>query len=186
MNKVNTFNILFLLVFSFFSTAAFAEKNDRHETSGEYFDDIAAIIEGAIIEVVDHTADRARDVVRKNTGIDLYRRGYSRGRDHKPLPECAADEARRELHQLQDEYNREIVKLEEELDRKLAKAEAEFEREAAREDKAEKVYEKREQLEKKVDEAYANFDEKIAKQNHKFDEKRDSIVNRERGSDRCR
>ncbi|MCH9049105.1 MAG: hypothetical protein IH836_09265, partial [Proteobacteria bacterium] len=33
--------------------------------------------------------------------------------------------------------------------------------------------------------AYAKFDEKVARQNRKFDEKRDSIINKERGSDRC-
>ena len=186
MNKYNAFNIIFLLIFSLASNAAFAEKKDKSGGSDEYIGDIAAIIEGAIVDVVDHTVDKAKDIVRENTGIDLTRRGYARGRDHKPLPNCASDEARRELNQLQGEYNREISKLEEELDRKLAKEEAEFKREAAKEDKAEKVYEKRGKLEKKVDEAYANFDEKVTKQNRKFDEKRGSIINKERGSDRCK
>ncbi len=186
MNKYNAFNIVFLLTFFLSSNAAFADKKDKSGESDDYLGDIAAIIEGTITEVVDRTVDKAKDVVRENTGIDLERRGYSRGRDHKPLPQCASDKARRELNQLQDEYNREIHKLEEELDRKLAKEKAEFKREAAKEDKAEKVYEKRGKLEKKVDEAYAKFDEKVAKQNHKFDEKRDKIINKDRGSDRCK
>jgi len=185
MNKYNAFNIVFFLIFSLSSNVAFADKKDKSSESDEYFGDIAAIIEGAIVDVVDHTVDKAKDVIRENTGIDITRRGYARGRDHKPLPSCASDEARRELNQLQSEYNREISKLEEELDRKLAKEEAEFRREAAKEDKAEKVHEKRGKLEKKVDEAYAKFDEKVAKQNRKFDEKRGSIINKERGSDRC-
>jgi len=185
MNKYNAFNIVFLLVFSLSSNAAFADKKDKSGGSDDYLGDIAAIIEGAIAEVVDHTVNKAKDVVREHTGIDIFRRGYGDGRDHKPLPGCASDEARQKLNQLQGEYNREISKLEEELDRKLDKEEAEFEREAAKEDKAEKVYEKRGKLEKKVDEAYAKFDEKVARQNRKFDEKRDSIINKERGSDRC-
>jgi len=185
MNKYNVLNTVFLLIFSLTSNAAFADKKDKSSESDEYFGDIAAIIEGAIVDVVDHTVDKAKDVVREHTGIDLIRHGYTRGRDHKPLPNCASDKARRELSQLQNEYNREIRKLEEELDRKLAKEEAEFKREAAKEDKAEKVYEKRGKLEKKVDEAYAKFDEKVAKQNRKFDDKRGSIINKERGSDRC-
>ncbi len=185
MNKYNAFNTFFLLIFSLSSNAAFADKKDKSGESDEYFGDIAAIIDRAIIDVVDHTVNKAKDVIRENTGIDLTRRGYARGRDHKPLPGCASDEARRELNQLQGEYNREIHKLEEELDRKLDKEEAEFKREAAKEDKAEKVYEKRGKMEKKVDEAYAKFDEKVAKQNRKFDEKRDKIINKERGSDRC-
>jgi len=186
MNKYNAFNIVFLLVFSLSSNTAFADRKDKSGESDDYLGDIAAIIEGTIVEVVDRTVDKAKDVVRENTGIDLERRGYSRGRDHKPLPQCASDKARRELNQLQGEYNREISKLEEELDRKLDKAEAEFKREAAKEDKAEKVYEKRGKLEKKVDEAYAKFDEKVDKHNRKYDEKRDSIVNKGRGSDRCK
>jgi len=185
MNKYNASTIAFLLVFSLSSNTALADRKDKSGESDDYLGDIAAIIEGTIVEVVDRTVDKAKDIVRENTGIDLERRGYSRGKEHKPLPKCASDEARRELNQLQDEYNREIPKLEEELDRKLSKAEAEFEREAAKEDKAEKVYEKRGKLEKKVDEAYAKFDEKVAKQNNKFDEKRDKIINKERGSDRC-
>ena len=185
MNKYIVFKFVFLLIFSLFGNAAFAEKKEISGELDDFLGDIATIIEEALIDVVDSTVDKAKKVVRENTGIDLTRRGYARGRDHEPLPKCASDEARRELNQFQDEYNREIRKLEEELDRKLAKAEAEFKREAAKENKAKKVYEKREMLEKKVDDAYAKFDNKVAKQNRKFDDKRDRVINKEHGSDQC-
>jgi hypothetical protein len=65
--------------------------------------------------------DKAREVVYRNTGIDVVQEGYSRGRRHKPLPREASDETRRELVQLRREHDRKIKKLEEELDDKLDK-----------------------------------------------------------------
>lgn len=185
MKKYSNSIIVFLLVFPLFNNTILAEQKGKSAASNDNLGDISAIIEETVREVVDHTADKAKDVVRENTGIDLERRGYSSGNKHEPLPGCASDEARRELNQLQREYNREVRQLEQELDKKLTKAEDEFEREASKENKAEKVYEKRKHLEKKVDDAYAKFDKKIALQNDRYDQKRDRIINKERGSQQC-
>lgn len=186
MKKHSNSIIVFLLISPFLNNTILAEQRGKSAVSDNHLGDISAIIEETVREVVDHTADKAKDVVRENTGIDLEQRGYSSRKAHEPLPECASDEARRELSQLQNEYNREVRQLEQELDKKLAMAENEFEREAAREDKPERVYEKRKRLEKKVDDAYAKFDEKISRQNSRFDQKRDRIINKQRGSQQCK
>ena len=157
-----------------------AEDTIKRETS-RILDEITATVERAVSEVVDEAAEKARGVVRENTGIDLKKRGYDLRGDHKPLPRGASVETRRELEILQAEHDREIHKLQEELDRKLAKARGEFEREAAKEKKVEKVHEKREKLQRKVDAAYAKFDDKVSAENRRFDEKRTKIVEREVG-----
>jgi hypothetical protein len=171
-----------LLVFILFTLSGNSLSAGATDTADDYLGDLIA---ETISDVVDSTVERAKGVVREKTGIDLSRHGYVKDRKHRPLPGCASDEAYHELNRLQDEYSREIRKLEEELNRKLSKAESEFEREASREDKKEKIREKRITLEQKVDDAYAKFDSKVAAQDRKFDEKRSSIINRERGSERC-
>jgi len=134
------------------------------------------LVEGILRDVIDQTSEKAKEVVRKNTGIDLKKRGYEHGKKHEPLPSGASDKMRRELDQLQKKHDRKIQKLEEELDRKLTKARNKFKREAAKEDKPEKIAKKRAKLEKKVNEAYAKFDKDISKENRKFDEKREKII----------
>lgn len=144
-------------------------------------DEISAAVEAAIEDVVEGTAERARTVIRDNTGIDLEKRGYGRDVEHERLPSGARAEVRRELAQLADEHDRELRALERELDRDLSKAQAEFEREARREDKVDKVREKRRRLQSKSDAAYAKFDTKVAELNRRYDEKRHAILAQERG-----
>ena len=124
--------------------------------------DIEELIQDSVSE------DKAREVVYRNTGIDVGQEGYSLGRRYEPVSRNASDETRRELVQLRREHDREIKKLEEELDKKLDQAEKEFRREAAKENKRDKVNEKRRKLEAKVDEAYAKFSEKVDEENRRF------------------
>jgi hypothetical protein len=121
--------------------------------------------------------DKAREVVYRNTGIDVGQEGYASGGRHERLPRNASDETRRELVQLR----RDMIgrsKLEEELDKKLDQAEREFRREAAKGNKRDKVNEKGRKLETKVDEAYAKFSEKVNEENRRFDEKRGKIIDK--------
>jgi len=74
--------------------------------------DIEEPIQDIVSEVINRTVDKAREVVYRNTGIDVGQEGYSRGRRHEPLPRNASDETRRELVQLRREHDREIKKLE--------------------------------------------------------------------------
>jgi hypothetical protein len=140
--------------------------------------DTEELIQDIVSDVINRTMDKAREVVYRNTGIDVGQEGYRLGRRHEPLPRNASDETRRELVPLRQEHDREIKKLEEELDKKLDQAEREFRREAAKEDKRDKVNEKRHKLEAKVDEAYAKFTEKVDEENRRFDEKRDKIIDK--------
>jgi len=179
---MNADKFIKLLVFILFTLSGNSLSAGATDKADDYLGDLIA---ETIPDVVDSTVERAKGVVREKTGIDLSRHGYVKDRKHRPLPGCASDEAYRELNRLQDEYSREIRKLEEELNRKLSKAESEFKREASREDKKEKIREKRIKLEQKVDDAYAKFDSKVSAQDRKFDEKRSTIINRERGSERC-
>lgn len=140
--------------------------------------DLDALVNDIISEVIDQTAYEAKEVVRKNTGIDTRKRGYSRDVEHRSFPDDGSDETQRELSQLGEKHDREIRKLEEKLNRKLDKARDEFEREARKENKPEKVAEKRSKLEKEVDAAYRNFNEKVDTANRRYDEKRNAILNR--------
>ena len=147
--------ILFLLstIFLFSQTGTiYGQERNR---------DIEELIQDIVSDVINRTVDKAREVVYRNTGIDVGQEGYSLGRRHEPLPRNAPDETRRELVQLHREHDREIKKLEEELDKKLDQAEREFRREAAKENKRDQINEKRRKLEAKVDEAYAKFSEKV-------------------------
>ncbi len=85
--------------------------------------DIEERIQDIVSDVTNRTVDKAREVVYRNTGIDVGQEGYTPGRRHEPLPRNASDETRRELVQLRREHDREIKKLEEELDKKLDQAE---------------------------------------------------------------
>jgi len=58
------------------------------------------LVEGILRDVIDQTSEKAKEVVRKNTGIDLKKRGYEHGKKHEPLPSGASDKMRRELDQL--------------------------------------------------------------------------------------
>ena len=136
------------------------------------------LIDGIIQDVISRTVDAARQEVRRNTGVDLLKRGYNRSRSYEPAPADASEKTRRELQKLNQEHDRKIAKLEEELRRKLKKVEVEFQREAAKEDKAEKIEEKRDKLQEKVDQAYAKFEEKIGEENERFDEKRSKILSK--------
>src|SRR5215510_3821569 len=68
-------------------------------------------IQDIVSEVINRTMDKAREVVYRNTGIDVVQEGYSRGRRHEALPRGASDETRRELLQLRREHDREIINL---------------------------------------------------------------------------
>ncbi len=136
------------------------------------------LIDGIVQDVIGRTIEAAEETIRRNTGIDLLKRGYDPTRNYRPAPSNASEKTRRELRKLSEEHDRKIAKLEEELQRKLRKAEEEFQREAGKENKVEKIKEKRIKLQKKVDTAYANFEEKIGEENRRFDEKRHHILSK--------
>lgn len=140
------------------------------------------LIDGIIQDVIGRAGDAAEETIRRNTGVDLTRRGYGLGRDYQPLPPGASEKSRRELRKLEEKHDRKLRKLEEELRRKLDKIEAEFEREAGKEKKRKKVEKKRAKLEKKVNKAYEKFDKEVAKENDHFDKKREKILSKERGN----
>ena len=150
--KISFYVFLLSAIFLFSQTGIIYGQDRR---------DIEELIQDIVSDVINRTVDKAREVVYRNTGIDVGQEGYSLGRRHEPLPRNAPDETRRELVQLHREHDREIKKLEEELDKKLDQAEREFRREAAKENKRDKINEKRRKLEAKVDEAYAKFSEKV-------------------------
>lgn len=133
------------------------------------------LIDEILADVVDHTINEGKRIVRKNTGIDLRERGYkSTDRYSRNM----SDDKRLELRKLSEEHDRKINQLYDELDKKLAKSREEFERESEKEDKREKIIEKRDKLQEKVDDAYAKFDEKVEEENRRFDEKRRDIFNK--------
>ena len=171
--------VAILVVSVIIGQSAIADERKQRSATDRLLDEINASVEAAISEVVDDTVEKAKTVVRENTGIDLRKRGYGNKRNHVPLLSGSGDEARRELRQLADEHDRKIRKLDEELDRKLAKSQDEFEREARKEEKVEKVREKRAKMKEKVDEAYAKFDKKVSEENRRFDGKRQKILDKE-------
>jgi len=179
-------NIAILVFSGIIGHSALSADDGQRNATDRLLDEINAMVEAAILEVVDDTMEKAKKVVDENTGVDLQKRGYRPKEKHTPLPSAAGDEARRELRQLAEKHDRKIHHLEHELDKKLAQARHEFEREASKEHKVKKVREKRTQLTKKVDEAYAKFDEKVSAENRRFDEKRDKILDREIGWDHRR
>lgn len=146
--------------------------------SGGSFAQSAAerLVDDIIVDVIDRTAEAAREEVRRKTGINPLDRGYSDKDDYLPAPSDLGDESVDELRRLDSEYDRKVAKLEDELKRKLNKAEREFRREAGKEDKPEKILEKREKLDKKVDKAHQKFEEKLRKENERYDRKRDQIL----------
>ena len=165
-------NAIPVIVFAFAVALGISGASAQQPTSSEN------LIEGIIQDVIARTVDAANQEVRRNTGIDLLKRGYDPTRNYRPAPSNASEKTRRELRKLSEEHDRKIAKLEEELQRKLRKAEEEFQREAGKENKVEKIKEKRIKLQKKVDTAYANFEEKIGEENRRFDEKRHHILSK--------
>lgn len=141
-------------------------------------EDIHSAANEILRELFDKPIEKAKEVVRQNTGIDFEKRGYNTKRKHTILPPKASDETRRELSQLKSEHDHNVFKLEQELEKKIIEARREFEREAMQEDKAEKLFEKKEKYRKKVEEAYVKFDKKITEENIRFDEKREKIIER--------
>ncbi|PHQ15639.1 hypothetical protein [Marinobacter profundi] len=129
-------------------------------------------------DIIDRTADAARDEVRRQIGIDPLERGYGDHERSHRAPSRLSDETRRELYALDEEHDRKISQLERELEQKLNKAEAEFRREAAREDKPEKIAEKRDKLREKVDKAHDKFEEKVREENDRFDRKRNNLLSK--------
>ena len=135
--------------------------------------EIRDLVDQILTDVVDHTINEGKRVVRENTGIDLMERGY---RSTDRYSGDMSDDKHKELRNLSEEHDRKITQLYDELDNKLSKSRDEFERESEKEDKPEKINEKREKLQEKVDDAYAKFDEKIEEENRRFDEKRRDIL----------
>lgn len=170
MNRLKMVTIL-IVVSSLVVSVPIASAKDNNQ--GTVVDDL---VQGIISDVIDRTVTAAEEVVRENTDIDIYRRGYESKRKHRAIPKDSSEEMRRELRQLQEEHDRKIKKLEDELRRKLNKLRDEFEREAAREDKPEKVKEKRAKLKEKATKAYDKFERKVDEENRRFDKKRDKIV----------
>lgn len=136
------------------------------------------LIEDIVYDVINRTAETAREEVRRKTGIDPLDRGYGDRDNYRPAPSDLRDESIDELRRLDNEYDRKIAKLEGELERDLDKAEHEFRREAGKEDKPEKVREKRRKLETKVDKAHRKFEEKLRKENDRYDRKREQILSK--------
>lgn len=136
------------------------------------------LVQGILNDVIDRTVRAAEEVVRENTDIDIYRRGYEYKRKHRPIPKDSSEKMRRELKKLQKKHDRKIRKLEEELRRKLTKLRDKFEREAAHEKKPEKLKKKRAKLKENATKAYDKFREKVNEENRRFDKKRDEIINK--------
>ena len=172
MNNLKIVTVLFVVCFLFLSVHIVSAKDKKQ---GTVVDDL---VQGILNDVIDRTVRAAEEVVRENTDIDIYRRGYEYERKHRPIPRDSSDKMRRELKKLQEEHDRKIRKLEEDLRRKLTKLRDKFEREAARENKPEKLKEKRAKLKEKATKAYDKFREKVNKENRRFDKKRDKIVNK--------
>lgn len=169
-----TVNLMTLLALSF-SAPSFADKS-KVNVADRLLNDANASVESVIAEVVDDTVNKARQVVRENTGVDLRRRGYGSNSEAGFDPGEVSEGSGRKLEKLAEEHDRKIHKLEDELEKKISKARTEFERDAGKEDKADNIAEKRRNLRQKVDKAYAKFDEKVSQENRRFDKKRGNIL----------
>jgi|GEM_PF-4627741 len=88
--------------FTVFFTSFVLAEDDQVQPRGN------ALIRDILSDVVDRVKIRAAEVVRKNTGVDINKRGFQSGRDYEPISEQASDETRRELENLRAEHDREI------------------------------------------------------------------------------